>query len=202
VTNARHSPRDPPFVTIALLGIAVVAVCAACTPAPVPPMVDPTLESLIGQQAAQATLIQSQSEFLSYLATRMPPRREPPTPALIPTPFVTGVVSIEDGRCCIGATAGTTIQVTVAFEATSPLGPVTEMRVRAGARPFDEADMADAAWEPFRSKASYSFFVPLNWIGFYVTAQFRDELHNLSAVVHDDISVEGMPPLPPASATP
>jgi len=38
--------------------------------------------------------------------------------------------------------------------------------------------------------------VPLNWVGFYVTAQFRDQLHNLSAVVQDDVSVEGMPPMP------
>jgi hypothetical protein len=188
VTGAHHSPQGPRSATIVLLGIAVVAVGAACTPAPAPVIVDPTMESLVVQQAAQATLIQSHSEFLSYLATRIPPRREAPTGELVPTPFVTGRVLIEDGRCCIGATAGTTIEVAVAFEGASPLSSVTEMRVRAGARPFDEEEMADAPWEPYHSKASYAFSVPLNWVGFYVTANSRDNFRTLSAVVHDDIS--------------
>jgi hypothetical protein len=187
--SARRSPR-PRLLTAILLG---AAVSAACTSAPVTPAADPTLESLIAQQAAQATLIQSQSEFLSYLATRIPPRPEPATPAPLPTPFVTGQVLIEDGRCCVGAVAGTTIQVAAGFEAHSPLAPVTEMRVRAGARPFDEAEMADATWEPFRAEDLYLFTVPLNWVGFYVTAQFRDQAQNVSAVVYDDISVEGLP---------
>ena len=37
------------------------------------------------------------------------------------------------------------------------------------------AEMADAPWEPFRSEDLYLFTVPLNWVGFYVTAQFRDQ---------------------------
>ena len=193
---AREGPLGSRAPAIRLRIVAAALACGACVPATAIPTADPTLASLLAEQAAQATLIQAQGTLISYLATRIPPERIVPTGVAIPTPFVTGAVSIEGGRCCIGATAGTTIEVEVDFEATSPLSPVTEMRVRAGARPFDEAEMEEAPWEPYRYKASYSFSVPLNWVGFYVTAQFRDQLHNLSAVVQDDVSVEGMPPMP------
>jgi len=72
--------------------------------------------------------------------------------------------------------------------------------VRAGSQAFDETSISGADWEPFRTESAYPFVVPLNWVGFYVSAQFRDGLGNPSAVVHDDISIEGMPALP--SATP
>lgn len=182
--------------------LAVIAVCASCTPAPLPSTTDSTVEALIEGQAAQATQIQSQNEFLSYLATRIPPAAHAPTTIPSPTPFVSGEVRIEDGRCCIGAVAGTSIEIEADFEATSPMAPVTEMRVRAGARPFEEGEMANAPWEPFRHEAAYLFSVPLNWVGFYVTAQFRDQRQNASAVVYDDISVEGMPPTPLPMTTP
>jgi hypothetical protein len=181
---------------------ALTAFCAACVRAPAAPTVDPTIEALVAGQAAQATLIQAQGTFISYLATIVPRASPVPSRVPVPTPFVSGAVSIEDGRCCLGATAGTPIQIAVAFEAASPLAPVTEMRVRAGGRSFDETEMADVPWEPFRSQATYPFVVPLNWVGFYVTAQFRDALQNPSAVVHDDLSVEGMPASPSLSPTP
>ena len=196
MSHVRRDRRGLPSPALLIRTVGAALLCAACAPVTPAPGLDATLATLLTEQAAQATLIQAQGTLLSHLATRIPPQRFVPTVPAIPTPFVTGVVSIEDGRCCVGAAAGTTIEVGVAFEARSPAAPVTEMRVRAGARPFDESEMADAPWEPFRAQAFYSFSVPLNWVGFYVTAQFRDQLHNLSAVVQDDVSVEGMPPMP------
>lgn len=113
---------------------ALAAVCAACVRAPAVPTPEPTLEALIAELAAQATLIQAQGTFISYLATIVP--RASPGSSIVPspTPFVSGVVLIEDGRCCLGAIAGSTVQIEVDFEAASPLAPVTEMRVRAGGR--------------------------------------------------------------------
>ena len=46
--------------------------------------------------------------------------------------YVTGSVQFEQGKCCIGGTAGSTIRVTVQFSATSPSGSVSSMRVKAG----------------------------------------------------------------------
>jgi hypothetical protein len=106
-------------------------------------------------------------------------------------------VTIEDGRSVAGGTAGSVIPVDVAFEANSPLAPVTEMRVRVGLQSFDESQLAEAPWEPFRSAATYQVAVPLGWVGFYVSVQYRDGLLNVSPAYYDDISIEGMP-----SATP
>jgi hypothetical protein len=182
----------------ARLGLVSILGASACRLAAALP--DPTVEALISEQAALRTQVHSQGEFLSYLATRIPPGRPSPTAQPRPTPFVTGSVVLEEGRCCAGGFAGSTIEVFATFQADSPVSPVTEMRVRAGSQRFDEEDMAEAPWEPFRSEASFPFLVPLNWVGFYVSAQFRDEMGNESAVAHDDISIEGMPA--PPSSTP
>jgi hypothetical protein len=178
-----------PLAIASILGVGACRVTSA-------PTSDPTVEALISEQAALRTQVHSQGEFLSYLATRIPPIRASPTAVPRPTPFVTGSVVIEEGRCCVGGIAGTTIEVSAAFRADSPVSPVTEMRVRAGSQPFDEEEMAEASWEPYRPEVSFPFLVPLNWVGFYVSAQFRDEMGNESAAAHDDISIEGMPALP------
>jgi hypothetical protein len=109
---------------------------------------------------------------------------------------VTGSVVIEDGRCCAGGIAGSTIQITAEFTATSPLAEVKEMRTvdRYGGGCLNENEMASLPWEPFTPSKLYSVRPALNWIGFYVTVQFRDAMGNLSPVYCDDISVEGSPP--------
>lgn len=109
---------------------------------------------------------------------------------------VRGSVLIEDGGCCAGGTAGDTIQVDVAFEATSPEAPVHEIRVRTGDTCFTEEEMAQAEWEALLPESTYPVHVAINWIGFYVTAQYRDAQGNLSPAYCDDISIEGHAPPP------
>ena len=149
-----------------------------------------------------ATQIASNEAMISYLATRVP--RDPcwegvQDPTLTPYLEMQGAVVIEEGRCCVGGSAGDTIQVEVAFGASSPFAPVTEMRVRVGGMPFSEREMAYAPWEPFRAQGSYPVLVAINWVGFYVSVQYRDAQGNVSPVFFDDISVEGMPPTPTVS---
>jgi hypothetical protein len=144
-----------------------------------------------------ATQIAHQNEIISYLATRIPPRVITPMhPTVTPYRPVYGSVVIEGGQCCVGGIAGETIEVSVAFEATSPMAEVTEMRVRSGGLHFTEEEMAYADWEEFVPIKNFSVHVAINWIGFYVTVQYRDELGHLSLVYYDDISVEGHPAAP------
>jgi hypothetical protein len=73
---------------------------------------------------------------------------------------------------------------------------VEEMRVNTGGTCFSEEEMAEANWQPFSPEQTFPLQVPINWVGFYVSVQYRDEGGNLSAVACDDISVEGHPPSP------
>ena len=158
---------------------------------------------LATSNADQATQIARQMEIISYLATRIPPRIETPEhPTLTPYRPLYGSVLIEGGRCCVGGIAGDIIEIEVAFEASSPLADVTEMRVRLGSFHFTEEDMAYAEWEEFVPYKTYSIQVALNWVGFYITVQYRDELGNLSPIYRDDISVEGHPAAPTVPPTP
>ena len=111
---------------------------------------------------------------------------------------VTGSVVIAGGACCVGGTAGTTIDIDAAFEATSPFGDVTQMRTRGlyAGRCLTEGELAAFPWEPFVSQRTFPVTVAINWIGFYVSVQYRDAAGLLSGVYCDDISVEGMPPQP------
>jgi hypothetical protein len=113
-----------------------------------------------------------------------------------------GSVEIEEGRCCVGGTAGDTIEVQVNFSAISPLGKVEEMRVRTDGRCFTEYDIVDTGWEPLVPSKTYPVHVAINWIGFYVSVQYRDDRGNLSPVYCDDIGVEGHPPMPTITPTP
>ena len=59
---------------------------------------------------------------------------------------------------------------------------------------FSEAEMMDAAWERFSASVTEPFVITaINWVGHYLSVQYRDSLGNLSPVFCDDISVEGMP---------
>lgn len=109
---------------------------------------------------------------------------------------VHGSVAIEDGRCCVGGTEGETIQIEVAFEAASPWAEITEMRTRSAGRCFSEDELADAQWEPFTSSKTYPVYVTINWVGFYVSVQYRDAQGNVSPAFCDDIAVEGHPAPP------
>ena len=129
----------------------------------------------------------------SGISACVPPSssREPADPG--PTQLIEGSVTIEDGRCCVGAIAGQQISIHVTFAATSPFGQITQMRIKTGLHAFNEAELSEAEWEAFSSTKAFQYSPPINWTGFYVSAQFRDESGNLSQVYSDDISVEGMP---------
>jgi hypothetical protein len=76
------------------------------------------------------------------------------------------------------------------------------MRTRFGAVSFDEMEMIEAPWEPFETTKTYEVKIFINWVGYYVSVQYRDIEGNLSPVYVDDISVEGHPVSPIPSATP
>lgn len=109
---------------------------------------------------------------------------------------VQGSVEIADGGCCAGGTAGDVIEVDVAFQAASPFGDVVEMRTMTGGLCFSEEEIVAVDWQPFMTDESFPVNVAINWIGFYVTVQYRDAHGHLSTVYCDDISVEGHPATP------
>ena len=106
---------------------------------------------------------------------------------------VTGSLLLEDGRCCAGGTAGSQVEVNATFRAESPAGKVTTMRVSTAGGCLRDAASLDAPWEPFAEGKQFTPTLAINWVGFYVNVQFRDEAGNLSAVYCDDISMEGSP---------
>lgn len=81
----------------------------------------------------------------------------------------------------------------VVFEAESRAGKVTEMRVSTTSGCRRDAPSLDAPWEPYEKTRTYTTTLALNWVGFYVNVQYRDEQGNLSPVFCDDISLEGSP---------
>ena len=121
---------------------------------------------------------------------------------------VTGSVVLKGGASVTGGTVGSALAIDATFNASSPSGPVTEMRTAARYGGNCVKDMSSMAWEPFAPAKTFTVTIGLNFIGFYVSAQFRDTNGNLSPIVCDDISVEGMPARPTtmaasaASATP
>ena len=120
-------------------------------------------------------------------------------PALLRNhPTWTGSVVLEGGACCVGGIAGVPLAIDAAFTAASPFGTVTQMRTSTYSGCAPEAVLEQIAWEPFASTKTFTFTPPLNWVGFYVSAQFRDALGDLSPIYCDDIAVEGIPP-PPAA---
>ena len=124
-----------------------------------------------------------------------------PLPATGSSP-ITGSVQIEDGRCCTGGAAGSTIQVTVQFSATSPSGKVSDMRVKPGNSACGAQPSVDAAnWEPFVPSKTYPVVPGINWNSYSVSAQFRDDGGNVSPVYCGDIAVEGMPAVPVVNPT-
>lgn len=124
-----------------------------------------------------------------------------PVPATGISTF-TGSVQIEKGSCCVGGTAGSTIQVTVQFSATSPSGKVSSMRVEPGSSTCKATPSVDAAtWETFVPSKTYPVVPGINWTTYSISAQFQDDKGNLSPVYCDDISVEGMPAVPAVNPT-
>jgi hypothetical protein len=150
----------------------------------------------IAEQASQATRL---SEFVSYLATVVP--RVNPTlvaPSLTPFVPVSGAVILEAGRCCVGGIVGQPLTLHAELLAHSQAGEVIEMRTYLGPATATIRDLANQPWEPFRPQVTFEIVPGINWVGTYVSAQFRDSQGAVSEITWDDISVEGMPP-PPTS---
>lgn len=119
----------------------------------------------------------------------------PPTEGASESP-VSGEVILEEGRCCAGGIEGETIEIQAAFMAESTAGNVTELRISETGGCATQEIMDQSSWEPFVSEKSFPFDVAINWVGFYLSVQYRDEQGNLSPIYCDDISVEGMPASP------
>ncbi len=89
---------------------------------------------------------------------------------------------------------GAAVEIHAAFEARSPFADVTEMRFLAGASPAGLQELDEVDWEPFQPSEVFLAQAALNWLGFYVSAQYRDSLGHTSPVFVDDISIEGFIP--------
>lgn len=119
----------------------------------------------------------------------------PPTEGASESP-VSGEVILEEGRCCAGGVEGQTIEIQAAFMAESTAGNVTELRISETGGCATQEIMDQSSWEPFVSEKGFPFEVAINWVGFYLSVQYRDDAGNLSPIYCDDISVEGMPASP------
>lgn len=158
---------------------------------------------------------------LTAPALRLPPSDIPPSDTTPPDPSPTWTLALPlvmtsvtpvpgqqwiaqavlaDGRCCVGGKVGETVQIPLALQASGPAGPATEMRYQAGAVAGCAADLSQAAWQPFAAQVTITTQIPtINWIGYWASVQFRDAGGNLSPIVCDDISMEGMPAAPSQS---
>lgn len=144
-------------------------------------------------QSYQSTQIGSVSAANAAIVTTAAPQAPVITFTPSPTAYTTvyGSVVIEDGICCAGGQAGDEIEITVALEAFSAVGEVVEMRlVTAFSRP-DESRVGEEPWVPYQSEMTFSTRLAINWVGWWVGVQYRDDLGNLSPIYYDDISLEG-----------
>jgi hypothetical protein len=158
-----------------------------------------SLATVAAQQATEIgaleNAMESQSEVISYLATRMPRLPTPTMATFEPTPYrpVGGSVVLEDGRCCAGGRAGEVIEISAEFHAQSPDAEIVKMRYRLAHDKADEDELAQVPWQPFREQEEIPVEVALNWVGYTLSVQFMDGAGNLSPVYHDEISIEGNP---------
>ena len=184
-----HSFRNARFLLLLTAALALSA-CRAFTGS-----IDGTIAALSTESVEMGTRVADQATFISHLATRGPPRITQSVGTVQPTPYqpVRGSVEIEAGACCVGGKAGDPLEIETTFQASSPLGEVTQMRVRFGNRPFAEEELSIEEWEPFVQLKSFPIEIAMNWVGYYVSVQYMDESGQLSAIFHDDISVEGLP---------
>jgi hypothetical protein len=111
-------------------------------------------------------------------------------PSPTPNTPLEGSVLLEDGKCCVGAVAGEEVLIHATIDASRA---ATQMRVGSGFHALSEDELAETPWEPISTSKVFSYRPPINWTGFYVTVQFRNNGGNVSVPYSDDISVEGMP---------
>lgn len=107
---------------------------------------------------------------------------------------VSGKIQVGE-QSTMGGKAGTTLNIKVKFEATSPQANVTEMRVKPSpmGRCLTPEEMNDAPWEKFVAEKTYTYSPPINWSTFKLHVQYRDAQGNLSPVYCGEVAVEGNP---------
>jgi hypothetical protein len=155
------------------------------------------VEKLEGWNSYMATQIGAHQLVLRDLeATAGMDTGNGPTPTFTLTPLdiIYGVM-IEGNSCCVGGTAGETIDVVVQFQPDwSELeSPAVEMRVITGVANVTAADMVNQPWEPVVAEKAYQVYVPTNWTTFWVHVQYRTAEGVVSLIYSDEIGVEGMP---------
>jgi PKD repeat protein len=139
-----------------------------------------------------ATRTRTATKAPTSTRTRTPTKS--PTPSLTPVPVITGSVLIHGGACCMGGPVGTTINIDIAFSATSTAGAVTDMRVGYQGSCTINQDLSLVAWEPYATSKIIAYkIIAINWVGFYTSVQYRDAAGNISPTYCDDISIEGSP---------
>lgn len=107
---------------------------------------------------------------------------------------VIGSVKVGN-QSMMGGKAGTTVDIPVHFEATSPSGAVVEMRVKryAMGRCLTPEEMVDTTWESFAADKVYQATIALNFSTFKLHVQYRDAKGNLSQVYCGEVTLEGSP---------
>ena len=124
--------------------------------------------------------------------TQLPPPVQTAAVATQSAYPVTGSVQIEGGSCCAGGKAGSTIELKVDFQAASRAGEITEMKVQVGQCVREPSDL-EGEWQAYQAQRTFETRLAINWVGWWVSVQYRDSAGNLSPVYCDDISLEGNP---------
>lgn len=157
-----------------------------------------TLDFVSTVQSYQSTRIGvAQSGQLDHPGAAVVTTAAPQQPGITVTPSptipttVSGSVEIEDGICCAGGQAGETIQLRVAFGAASSQGEVVEMRYATAYIQADEERLSEEAWVPYQPEMSFSTQLAVNWVGWWISVQYRDDQGTVSPIYYDDISLEG-----------
>jgi hypothetical protein len=189
---------------VRLLVLLALGLVAACGPVASPPTELPATSAPTTSPTQTAAPTISPTISLTIeppTATEVSPTgtatsfSETPT-AISNSSVFTGSVLIEGGQSMTGGVIGQTITMTVTFTAHSTAGEVKEMRVNRGGGCASESAIASSTWEPFAAQKAYATTAPMAIVGWYASAQYRDDKGNVSPVYCDDISVEGMPPAP------
>ncbi|MGD8604985.1 MAG: hypothetical protein PVF49_10490 [Anaerolineales bacterium] len=151
------------------------------------------LSTVQSYQSTRVGLAQTWQAESAPVVTTSAPRSPVITSTPSPTAhtIVYGSVEIEDGICCAGGQAGDTIQLSVAFGSASSAGEVVEMRYVTASTRADNERMQEEEWVPYEAELSFSTRLAINWVGWWISVQYRDDQGNVSPIYYDDISLEG-----------
>ena len=170
--------------------------------------VNPNQKSMLAAAVRMSTRTATKkAPTATRTSTKAPTLTRTPTATstLTIAPGVTGSVLIHGGACCMGGPVGTTINIDIAFSATSTAGAVTDMRVGYQGSCTLNQDLSLVPWEPYATSKILAYkIIAINFVGFYTSVQYRDVAGNISPTYCDDISIEGEPALTgtPGTGTP